>query len=225
MPKPAGAIDTGDIGEYEIISDVTHWFYYGHRVEQAIAEWALTDLDTLFARFRSCVTVDAGDSVTINYQGGAGSTEVRAGALNRAWSGDWVLLNKSLATSPDGFPIGNPDPHVTKPPRMRRGAISVTPSKAAKVTIHAFMIEIYHGGLLAEVPYASNLPATAIDNAGVEVLAEPLDHSGVSPELYAPGMPVSSWLMRSAMCATMNRLAYQARLCFSWPVFRPAYPP
>jgi len=224
MAKPTGAIDCSDIGAYWLEDNKTHYLYYAHRIEQAIQHWALGDWSNLFARFKSCVSVDAGNDITIDYKlpGGGSQVEVRAGALVRAWSDDWTPLNRLLEVGAAG--LGNPSPHFLSPPLGRTYGMRVTSSKSAAATIHAFMMEIYHGGLTDEEPYDPHLPAGAIDNIGVTVLAEPLDHSGVSPELYAPQMPVSSWLMRSTMCATMNRLAYQARLCFSWPVFRPKPP-
>jgi hypothetical protein len=205
MARPTGSIATADLGYY--FSDVT-WehLHYGSRVAQVIADWSNdNELPNLKYRFKSCLTLGAGNTAYVRY--GCCDTETRVGACTAAWSANWYSPCQPLTLSTVG--IGCPSPHPddqidqSTNPRDKTAFVSVSADTGNTGIIHAILIEMYHGEAYAD--------------EDVEII----DRTDVGADLvYLPNAPVSSWMMQRILCDSYNRLGYQSRLAICLPFFK-----
>lgn len=205
MPPPPGAIGLPNLG-YPVGRTLER-LYFGHGIAASVEQWAdgqSLDPYRLRARYRSCVTVPAGNAITIGYGVGVllDTVEVRAGPLVRAWS---VNAVRPACWAGSTEPVGAPVPHAldwetSLHPRSRIGRLSAYASTEG--IIHAIHVELYHADDYDDGP------------------AEVIDRGGAADVVYQPDMPLSSWQAQKILCETYDKLGYQARLAVTLPLFK-----
>ena len=202
MAQPSGSITPTDLGY--TFSDVPEYVYIGNRIAQTIngLGWT-TAAQRTWMRFRSCVSIDAACTCTIEYANNC--AETRTGLSVREWSADWVetVINpeQGVGIADHGIPDLQDDLGTNPLTRIKR--IKVFTEDKYYAVLHQVAIELYH----TDPPLGD---------------AEEFDRTDGANVLYQPNAPISSWMMMTQI-GSYNWIQTQNRLLICISFFKPVY--